>query len=229
MKAYHILLVEDDRLILQDNREALERRGYRVTATETVRQAQAAVEDDSPDLLLLDIQLPDGSGLELCRRLREHTAAPILFLTSLGDGDQIVHGLRLGGDDYIVKPYRMEELLARIEARLRGVERLREHSSQRGLGALRLETARSKAYVGDADLLLSPKEYHILAILMQNPGANHKADEIFAAVWGRDAMGDVRTVRVHITNLREKMREAGLENPSVEQYTSLGYRLVYEA
>ena len=109
------LLVEDMTKILNYNRMALEKRGYRVTAVRTLSEARKRIEDAPPDLAVVDILLPDGSGLDLCRQLR-HSDAPILLLTSLGDSDQIVRGLQAGGDDYIIKPYKIEELIAQRQA-----------------------------------------------------------------------------------------------------------------
>ena len=134
MKGYHILLGEDEPDILEYNREQLEQRGYQVTAVSTLGQVEACVLRDNPDLLVLDVMMPDGSGLELCRRLREQFQGPILFLTSLGESSQIVQGLRAGGDDYITKPYDIEELAARIEAHLRRLERRVGKISTRAAG-----------------------------------------------------------------------------------------------
>jgi len=147
MKGYHILLGEDEPDILEYNREQLEQRGYQVTAVSTLGQAEACVLRDNPDLLVLDVMMPDGSGLELCRRLREQFQGPILFLTSLGESSQIVQGLRVGGDDYITKPYDIEELAARIEAHLRRLERRVGEDIHQGGSRLYLNVKSQRAYL----------------------------------------------------------------------------------
>jgi len=170
MKGYHILLGEDEPDILEYNREQLEQRGYQVTAVSTLGQAEACVLRDNPDLLVLDVMMPDGSGLELCRRLREQFQGPILFLTSLGESSQIVQGLRAGGDDYITKPYDIEELAARIEAHLRRLERRVGEDIHQGGSRLYLNVKSQRAYLDGRDMLLKPKEYRLLAALMRNRG-----------------------------------------------------------
>lgn len=131
MRRSTLLLVEDSKEVLEDNRKALVAAGYEVLAASTLAGARERLARRQPDLILLDVLLPDGNGVELCRELRDSTAAPILFLTSLGESEQIVEGLRAGGDDYVTKPYRMEELLARVEAQLRRTERIRGEAADR--------------------------------------------------------------------------------------------------
>lgn len=226
MKPYDILLVEDTPDILERNRTTLTGQGYTVHTAETLECARKLLEDHSFDLLVLDVMLPDGSGLELCRELRNKISAPILFLTSLGDSDQIVGGLRAGGDDYITKPYRMEELLARVEAQLRRTERL-QRDAVTELGPLLLDTTAQRAGLDGRDLQLSPKEYQILTLLMQRPDQYRPAEEIFAEVWGMDANRDARTVRVHISHLRRKLRGDAEESPvHIEHSETEGYRLI---
>lgn len=227
MSGYRVLLVEDEPGILAGNKTALEGAGYTVDTAGTVTEARRRIGDATPDLVVMDILLPDGSGIELCRELRERFVAPILFLTSMDDTDEIVAGLRAGGDDYITKPYRIEELLARIEAQLRRTERLRKNADEE-LGPLLLHTATQRAYLDGVDLLLSPKEFQILAVLMQHRGEYRTAGDIFAAVWGMDPNRDVRTVRVHISHLRSKIRRMAEEQAAVavEYRDQKGYRIV---
>ena len=227
MKPYDILLVEDTPDILERNRAALADQGYSIHIAETLAQAQLALAKTPPDLIILDIMLPDGSGLELCRELRQDTVAPILFLTSLGESEEIVRGLRAGGDDYIVKPYRMEELLARVEAQLRRVELLRGYRERPGLGPLTLDHSAQRALLNGRDLLLKPKEYLLLAMLVRAGGGYLTTEELYAEGWAANPAGDVRTVVVHISALRGKLRTEKADAPvRIEHSRSLGYRIV---
>lgn len=227
MSGYHILLGEDEPDILEYNREQLEQRGYQVTAVSTLGQVEACVFRDSPDLLVLDVMMPDGSGVELCRRLRGQFRGPILFLTSLGESSQIVQGLRAGGDDYITKPYDIEELAARIESHLRGLERSgREDICQEG-ERLYLNVRSQRAYLDGRDMLLKPKEYRLLAALMRNRGRYMEAEELYKEIWDMVPNRDIRTVWVHVSNLRKKLQGVNGEIiADIESKRALGYKLV---
>ena len=224
-----LLLVEDSEEIIEGNRKALEAGGYEVAEARTLAQAEACLSGREPDLILLDILLPDGNGVELCRKIRESTPAPVLFLTSLAESGQIVEGLQAGGDDYITKPYRMEELLARVEAQLRRTERLRSVSAAQSLGSLTLDARTQRAYYRGRDLLLKPKEFLLLAVLLQNRERSCTPEELYREVWGMDANADARTVLVHLSNLRAKLRDGGDEGDvRILRDGKLGYRLTAE-
>lgn len=226
MAEYTVLLVEDERDILESNRRALVRAGYRVCAAATLERAKELLAAAPPDVVVLDIMLPDGSGLELCREIRGETNAPILFLTSLGESAQIVSGLRAGGDDYMVKPFVLEELLARIETLLRRVARERQQPARLSFHGLTLDSATQRAYLGGRDLLLKPKEYMLLAALLRAGDSCRTAGELYAEVWGMSSNEDVRTVLVHLSNLRAKLRGTrGYAPVTIRRYGEEGYRL----
>lgn len=230
MESPLLLLVEDSAEIMEDNRRALQARGYEVCEARTLGEAKARLAERQPDLILLDVLLPDGSGMDLCRDIREMTAAPILFLSSLGESIQVVAGLRAGGDDYIQKPYEMEELLARIEAQLRRVARLRSMDTVDCLGGLTLEPRIQRAFLRGQDLLLKPKEFQLLAVLLRDRERWRTPDELYQEVWGADANADARTVLVHISTLRSKLREGEDEGElRILRETGKGYRLVVGA
>ena len=227
MEPPHILLVEDMTKILNYNRMALEKRGYRVTAVRTLSEARKRIEDAPPDLAVVDILLPDGSGLDLCRQLR-HSDAPILLLTSLGDSDQIVRGLQAGGDDYIIKPYKIEELIARIEAQLRRVHWLLQAEVETHAGRLVLNARMQRAFLGGHDLLLKPKEFLLLSTLLRNRGRTMSAEELYSEIWGQAPNVALRTVFVNISSLRIKLRKNAGECPSIViERSNGGYRLVF--
>lgn len=227
MKKYRILLVEDSEEILDYNKEALEQAGYCVEAARTMEGARKKLELFKPDLLVLDIMLPDGSGVDLCREIREAASSiPILFLSGLGESEQIVRGLRAGGDDYMVKPYRVEELLARVESGLRRLEMMAGSRMAAEGYCLLLDAKTQRAYINERDLMLKPKEYRLLDFLMRNQNRYTGAGELYGEIWGMESNEDVRTVFVHISNIRSKMRKADGHCPiAIEGFKNKGYRL----
>ena len=226
MTPYHILLVEDEAAIRDFVRKRLVSEGYRVSEVENIRMAELTLQKDKPDLIVLDIMLPDGSGLELCRNLRGITSAPILFVTSLGEKSQIVQGLRAGADDYIVKPFDPDELVARIEALLRRTERMQLDKPETPAALLTLEPKERRAKWAGKDLVLSPKEYQILAVLCRNRNRFTTAEELYSEIWGMSAQEDVRTVKVHISGLRRKLRQTvGDSVLELVSQKERGYRL----
>lgn len=227
MKKYRILLVDDSEEILDYNKEALEQAGYCVEAARTMEETRKKLELFKPDLLVLDIMLPDGSGVDLCREIREAASSIlILFLSGLGESEQIVRGLRAGGDDYIVKPYRVEELLARIESGLRRLEMMAGSRMEAEGYCLLLDAKTQRAYINERDLMLKPKEYRLLDFLMRNQNRYTGAGELYGEIWGMESNEDVRTVFVHISNIRSKMRKADDHCPiAIEGFKNKGYRL----
>lgn len=220
-----ILLVEDEPEIRRLNRSALVRAGYRVHTADTLSRANALLGECAFSLIVLDILLPDGSGLDLCREIRAGMNAPILFLTSLGESEQIVRGLRAGGDDYMVKPYRIEELLARVEALLRRASQTVHPPGRMAFCGLTVDPAAQRAYLQGRDLLLKPKEYMLLAALLRGRDRCRTAAELYAEVWGMASNEDARTVLVHISNLRAKLRRAGSARVAIRRHGDKGYRL----
>ena len=226
MTPYYVLLVEDESDIRSTVRKRLTSEGYRVSEAENVKAAGSVLQKEQPDLIVLDIMLPDGSGLELCRNLRGITSAPILFVTSLGEKSQIVQGLRAGADDYIVKPFDPDELVARIEALLRRTERMQMDKPETPAALLTLETKERRAKWAGKDLVLSPKEYQLLAVLCRNRNRFTTAEELYSEIWGMSAQEDVRTVKVHISGLRRKLRQtAGDSALELVSQKERGYRL----
>lgn len=230
MKQYHVLLVEDEEDIMRYNKKQLEARGYRVTALERAGQVEETLKEDEPDIIVLDIMLPDGSGIELCQRVRRYFNGTILFLTSLGESSQIVRGLQAGGDDYITKPCRIEELAARIEAHIRRLERFQSDVLETDDRHLSLNVKAQRAYADGWDMLLKPKEYQILQTLVRNRGRYLMAEELYAQIWDMNSNYDVRTIWVHISNLRKKLKTAdGTRIADIECEKLKGYRLIMES
>jgi DNA-binding response OmpR family regulator len=204
-----ILLVDDEPTLLDTLALNLRASGYEVV---TARDGAAALEvarAEQPDLIVLDLMMPEIDGLTVCRSLRQVSETPILILTArTGELDKIV-GLESGADDYMTKPFSVGELQARLRALLRRAGPRRVSDEIRS-GDLTLNLVSRRAFVGDRELVLSPKEFSLLAELMRHQGAVLSRDLLLTRVWGYDFFGDSRTVDVHVRWLREKIEE----NPS---------------
>jgi DNA-binding response OmpR family regulator len=225
-----ILLVEDNLHILKTNRAMLEKADYRVLCAKTAAETRALLHSEMPDLMVLDIMLPDGDGVALCQELRAPGSAaralPILFLTALGEKDEIVTGLRAGGDDYLPKPYDYDEFLARIEVLLRRIGRDLKEETPLCFGELEINFTARRVRLHGADLLLKPKEFALLELLARNRDKYLAAEELYEKLWGMDAAGNICTVHAHIYNLRRKLEDSRVV---LELKRGNGYRLTYDA
>lgn len=222
-----ILLVEDNKSINQINRQAFEMEGYAVVVAQTLSEAKSALAAGPVDLIVLDIMMPDGNGLDFCRELREDSTIPVLFLTALGDKSKLLEGLRAGGDDYLSKPFMLEELLARAAALLRRAgQYMTRTAGNTVIGPLRVDTASMKAYINDVDTLLTGKEYALMLVLMENRDRYISAEELYRTVWGFESVGDsAATIRVHINGLRKKLGSTDTNGIEIETGYKQGYRL----
>ncbi len=202
----NILLVEDETDILLTNQEYLEMNGYNVITAESIEEAYEKLAE-KPDLIVLDIMFEEGSGLDFCKDIRSYLTTPILFLSCLNQKDNIVEGLKIGGDDYLTKPYRLDELAARCAALLRRVEIDKRNIPDRmEFGPLVLDWLQRIAYLNGEAIFLKPKEFSLLLYLVKNAEQEFTASELYSALWGMPNNEDVRTVNVHICNLRKKLK-----------------------
>lgn len=221
-----ILLVDDEPLIIDSLSYSLEREGFEVNSAIDGKQALDSVEDFKPDLIVLDLLLPDISGFEVCRRLRENYTTPVIMLTALGEEIDRVQGLEVGADDYLAKPFSFRELLARVRATLRRVEldRIAKHEQPVTLKHLSLDPIARRVYKKKQELQLSAREFDLLAALMSNAGRAMSRDELLQQVWGDEWIGDPRTLDVHIRWLRLKVED----DPAIPRYIQtvrgFGYR-----
>ncbi len=219
----HILLVEDEPDVASFVRQGLKEEGYEVSWVETGQRGLEYVRQSGLDLVLLDIRLPDLSGLEVCERLRLHRPdLPVMMLTALDAVEDRVKGLRAGADDYLPKPFAFEELLARIEALLRRVER----SPQTGIvedGPLILDPAARTCTFEDQEVDLTPTEFDLLAYLMARKGQALNRDTIHREVWGHDFDRGTNLIDVYVNYVRRKLNEVGCE-PPIETVRGIGYR-----
>ena len=202
-----VLVVEDDRVINQAISERLEVEGYDVVRAWDGPGAVAASQEHEPDLLVLDVMLPGYDGHEVCRRVQAERPVPVLMLTARADEADVLVGLGVGADDYLTKPFRMRELVARIGALLRRVERASELVGRRPveLGDLRLDPAARRVWCADEEVRLTPTEFDLLVCLAATPGAVVTRERLMAEVWGWDGASGTRTVDSHVKGLRAKV------------------------
>jgi DNA-binding response OmpR family regulator len=219
-----ILLVEDDEDIGAELVQALTSHGHRACLARSGGEALSAVTAERPDLVLLDLGLPDIDGVALCRRLR--VAAPdsvIVVLTARTGELDVVVALDAGADDYLMKPFRLTELLARLRAHLRRSAEPGERTSIE-VGRLRLDLLARRAYVGTTEMTLRPKEFDLLAVLSASAGEVISRDELMASVWDENWFGPTKTLDVHISSLRRKLVSAGEPVASIDTVRGRGYR-----
>ncbi|MBI5301624.1 MAG: response regulator transcription factor [Chloroflexi bacterium] len=217
-----LLLVEDDQTLLETLAYNLGREGYDVVRASDGITALNLAREHKPDLIILDIMLPELDGLSVCRTLRRESNVPIVLLTARGGEVDRIVGLDSGADDYIVKPFALGELYARLRAVMRrgGHETTTKVES----GDLALDLVGHRAWRSGESLNLTPKEFDLLAELIRHKGAVLTRDLLLQRIWGYDFSGDSRTVDVHIRGLREKV-ETDPANPSrIETVRGLGYR-----
>ncbi len=221
-----ILVVDDEQLITDSLSYSLKREGFEVDVAADGQSALQMVQDLKPDLVVLDLMLPDISGFEVCRRLRTFTAIPVLMLTARGEEIDRVLGLEVGADDYLAKPFSFRELLARIRALLRRVELDRQVAQAQILsaGRLSLDPVGRRAFRGEQELQLSTREFDLLMTLMKNAGKALSRDELIKQVWGDDWVGDPRTLDVHIRWLRLKVEEDPASPRYIQTVRGYGYR-----
>jgi two-component system alkaline phosphatase synthesis response regulator PhoP len=219
-----IVIVEDDEDIADSIRYNLEREGYSLRLAKSGEDALGLILDRLPNLIILDLNLPNMNGFELCRRLRSERSTarvPILMLTARSDEADKVLGLNLGADDYITKPFSMRELMARVNAALRRAEAADADRQTFDNGVLRIDPSTfSVTYIG-RELRLTRKEFALLSELARNHGRILTREGLLDRVWGVSYYGDSRTLDVHIRRLRQKMDDP----KAIETITGIGYRL----
>jgi DNA-binding response OmpR family regulator len=217
-----ILVVEDEATLRETLVYNLKREGYDVIATGDGGEALELARDKTFDLIVLDVMLPTLDGLSIVRILRKEQRTPIILLTARsGEVDRIM-GLETGADDYVVKPFSLGELLARVRAVLRRSSP--EAATALQAGDLALDLIGRKAYRGEQELRLSHKEFDLLAALIRNTGTALSRERLLQQVWGYDYPGDTRTVDVHIRWLREKIEEDAAEPRRIVTVRGVGYR-----
>lgn len=218
-----ILLIEDDADLFALLKYNLEKEGYVFAGSQTGKGAVELCRRERPDLIILDIMLPDSDGLEICKSIRSHpelSALPVIFLTARATETDRIVGLELGANDYIVKPFFVRELIARIKIQFRG-----QTSAVRTLkaGGLELDRTACRVFLNGAELTLTATEFRLLEFLMTRPGVVFSREQLLNAVWGHDRAVTDRTVDVYILRLRQKV-EPDATNPTyVRSVRGFGY------
>jgi DNA-binding response OmpR family regulator len=228
MSRASILVIEDDRHILELLRVCLDREGYRVALEESGLKGLERARREKFDLIILDLMLPEIDGLAICRELSPGSAnsTPILILTARGEEADRVLGLKLGADDYVVKPFSPRELTARVEAILRRAsrDRVEQCSEPVSCGEIELDPERRLVTVQAQRAPLTPKEFDLLHLLLRHPGRVFTREELMDRVWGYDFAGCSRTVDEHIKNLRQKIKDCGAASQYIHTVWGVGYK-----
>jgi DNA-binding response OmpR family regulator len=222
----HVMLVEDDPTIGRSLEQALVAQGYQVSLAPDGASAREVFARDEPDLVLLDLGLPDIDGMDLCRELR--AASPSVFivvLTARQEEADIVVGLDAGADDYVTKPFRLAELLARVRAHLRRPEP-DDRQGRVVVGDLEMDLTARRAWAGAQELTLRPREFDLLALLASDAGAAITRERIMTEVWDEHWYGSTKTLDVHVSALRRKLAESpDPKRPTITALPRVGYRL----
>lgn len=213
-----LLVVEDDDAIAEPLIEGLRREGFDVSRVATGAGALAAPE---PDLVLLDLRLPDVDGITVCKELRARSDVPIIVVSARGEEIDRVVGLEIGADDYVVKPFGLRELIARIRAVTRRTETRGRDAGPMVVGPLRVDTRAHRATLDGVELKLTAKEFDLLALLAREPGAVVDRERILRDVWHTSWYGSAKTVDVHVASLRRKLGDPGW----IETVRGVGLRL----
>jgi len=219
-----ILLVEDDRTVRETLALNLRAEGYQVETAEDGETGLHLARQAGFDLIVLDVMLPKLDGLTVCRLIRKQDDVPIIVLTARGTETDKIIGLETGADDYITKPFSLGEFLARVRAALRRGRSTGAPAVELTSGDLRLDLIARRAFRGEAEIQLAPREFDLLATLMRNTGAVLTRDLLLAQVWGDDFPGDDRTVDVHIRWLRQKIESDPSVPAHITTVRGVGYR-----
>ena len=222
---HQVLLIEDDAAIRNVLRVLLQSEQYRVIEAATAARAEVEARSHKPDLLLVDLGLPDGDGVKVIRRIRDWSPVPIIVLSARTMEEQKVAALDAGADDYVTKPFSAPELLARVRSALRRNVRGAEQLPLLELGAVQIDLTRRTATSDAGEVHLTPLEYRVLDCLARNAGMIVTQQQLIREAWGPDRLGDTRSLRVCIKNLRQKLEPDPARPRYLVTETGVGYRL----
>jgi len=223
-----VLIVEDDRTIATGLEYSLQQEQYHVVTVYTVEQAQAIIKEqyEQFDMYIFDLNLPDGSGYELCKLVKSRHEAPVIFLSAVDEEVNIVMGLDMGADDYITKPFRVRELLSRMKSVLRRYQLSAPNKNIVTIGDLNIHTVEAKVYKGNQEIILTALEYRLLLIFANHPGQVLTRNQLLERIW--DVAGDFvndNTLTVYIKRLREKLEDDPTQPKLLLTLRGLGYKM----
>lgn len=229
MNAYKIMIVDDEPDILELLEKTLNMEGFhRIIKIENGRSAVDACKDLQPDVIILDVMLPDIDGYEVCKRIRKFSHSPILFLSSKNDELDKILGLAVGGDDYVTKPFSPKEVAYRVKAQLRRLEykqtELKEETTK--IGDLTIIPDHCRVMKSNKEIILTAREFEILHYMALNKGRVISRERLYENIWGEDSFGCDNTVMVHIRHLREKLEDDPTSPKYIMTMKGLGYKLV---
>lgn len=224
METKRILIVDDEAPLRTALRAYLEREGYAVSTVLDGTSALAEAKNFQPDLVILDIMLPGMNGLEVLRRLRQHSDVYVLMLTAKADETDKVIGLGVGADDYMTKPFSPRELVARVQAVLRRARTQAPESRDMRFGRLRIDPVARQIWYDDDEIDFTPTEYELLFVLASYPRHVLSREQLIEQVWGNDFYGDERLIDVHIGRLRRKLENSASGFPLISTVRGVGYR-----
>lgn len=232
------MIVEDDSDIQDFLVAALTNSDFHTVVCSNGIEAIKEFDSEQPDLILLDVQLPEKDGFQVCEEIRQSSNVPIIFVSCLADGSDIVRGLELGGDDYVTKPFDLHELIARIHSNLRRSPLFHQQSKNEGqvnkqtelealtVGPFRFHVHSGKVFIGNTMLDLSTKEFQILFFLAQHLEQTFHASELYNSIWEEDSLGQTQALKVHISNLRRKLEAAPGHSATILTVRGFGYQFV---
>ena len=221
----HLFFVEDDLSLINGLSFALKKEGYAVDVARTKQEAEALWLKEKFDLVILDVSLPDGSGYDLCRQIRQTSTVPIIFLTAADEETEIIMGLDLGGDDYITKPFKLAVFLYRIHALLRRQENFSPAERELASNGIRVQRLERSVYKNGELVNLTAGEYKLLCLLMENPNQVLTPEQILSKLWDCDEnYVDTNTLTVYIRRLRAKIEDDPSDPKKIVTLRRLGYR-----
>ncbi|RKL69230.1 DNA-binding response regulator [Salipaludibacillus neizhouensis] len=224
MRKSLVLVVDDEWNMRNLLRVYLTKGNFDVIEAKDGHEALSTIQHQNIDLIILDIMMPGMDGWEVCAHIRQTSRTPILMLTARTETKDKVQGLTMGADDYLVKPFEPEEMMARVKALLRRSEGTSSNSTILTIQDMKIDPEKRKAYIHDQPFELTPKEFDLLCVLINHPGRVFSREVLLDQIWGNDYFGDLRTVDTHVKNVREKVRKAGLTYSPIQTVWGVGYK-----
>jgi DNA-binding response OmpR family regulator len=223
MKMAKILIIDDEVHIIELARLYLQRDGFQVESATRGQDGLSMVITANPDLIILDIMLPDIDGFEVCRQIRAKSRVPILMLSARREDVDKIVGLELGADDYLAKPFNPQELVARVKAILRRSQAESEPQQIIDIYGVHIDVLKRDVIINNEPLKLRTKEFDLLYVFAQNPDIVLSRERLLNQVWGYDYYGETRTVDVHVSHLRDKLKDSSAD---IETFRGTGYKLI---